>query len=100
MVEMEPERYELDAGAAYHFEPGRRQFLKSLGGGLVVALTLQDALAQQESGAGRRRGFGEAMPREIAAWLHIGQDGAVTVYTGKVEVGQNIRTSLSQVVAD
>src|SRR5262249_38602737 len=34
------------------------------------------------------------------AWLHIGEDSAITVYTGKVEVGQNIRTSLTQAVAE
>ena len=52
----------------------------------------------QESGGTRRAG--DAMPGEIGAWLHIGEDGRVTVYTGKVEVGQNIRTSLAQVVAE
>ena len=34
------------------------------------------------------------------AWIHIGEDGTVNVFTGKVEVGQNIRTSLSQIVAE
>ena len=43
---------------------------------------------------------GGNLPREIGAWLHIDQKGAVTVYTGKVEIGQNIRTSLTQVVAE
>ena len=42
----------------------------------------------------------EALPREISAWLHIGENGTVTSYTGKVEIGQNIRTSLSQAVAE
>ena len=37
---------------------------------------------------------------QVSAWIHIGEDGTVTVYTGKVEVGQNIRTSLSQMVAE
>src|SRR5262249_44504432 len=32
--------------------------------------------------------------------IHIGEDGKITVFTGKVEIGQNIRTSLSQVVAE
>ena len=36
----------------------------------------------------------------MSAWLHIGEDGIVTVYTGKVEVGQNARTSLTQAVAE
>ena len=34
------------------------------------------------------------------AWIHIGGDGRVTVFTGKVEMGQNIRTSLAQQVAE
>ncbi len=53
----------------------------------------------QESGGGRRRGGGGA-PSDINAWLHVGEDGTITVYTGKVEVGQNIRTSLTQAVAE
>jgi len=36
----------------------------------------------------------------IAAWVHILEDGSVSVFTGKVEVGQNIRTSLAQAVAE
>jgi isoquinoline 1-oxidoreductase len=91
----EPERYELDAGPGSPFSLTRRQFLKVLGGGVVVACVWKDALAQQEA-----RQFGQRMPEEIGAWLHIGEDGAVTVYTGKVEVGQNIRTSLTQIVAE
>jgi isoquinoline 1-oxidoreductase len=51
----------------------------------------------QESGRG---GDGESMPPDIAAWLHVAADGTVTVFTGKVEFGQDIRTSLTQAVAD
>ena len=36
----------------------------------------------------------------IAAWIHVRADGAVDVFTGKAELGQNIRTSLTQAVAD
>jgi len=53
-----------------------------------------------QSGAGQRPLSSEsAMPR-IGDWLHIDAEGMITVYTGKVEVGQNIRTSLAQVVAE
>ena len=53
--------------------------------------------AAQESG----HGFGgHELPQEISAWLHIAADGKVQVFTGKVEVGQNIRTSLAQQVAE
>jgi isoquinoline 1-oxidoreductase len=61
---------------------------------------LPPAIAQESGGARRRGGGGRSAPQDIGAWLHIGQDGLVTVYSGKAEVGQNIRTSLSQVVAE
>jgi nicotinate dehydrogenase subunit B len=94
---LEPERYELDAGPAYRFDVDRREFVKLLGGGLVVMVATATAPAQ-ESGA---RGGGAGLPpREIAAWLHVAADGIVTVYTGKVEFGQDIRTSLTQAVAE
>jgi len=95
---LEPERYELTAPAAYCFQIDRREFFKFLGTGILIVGLLKDANTSQESGASRRPD--ESLPKEISAWLHIGENGAVTVYTGKVEVGQNIRTSLSQCVAE
>src|SRR5580698_878086 len=97
MISFEPERYELLAGPAYNFPLDRRGFFKTLGGGIVVASFLASAEAQ-ESGGGRRGG--QSAPKEISAWLHIDLNGAVTAYTGKVEVGQNARTSLTQAVAE
>jgi nicotinate dehydrogenase subunit B len=97
---LEPERYELKAAPVYHFDLDRRDFFKFLGAGLLVVSALKHAGAVQESGGARRRGADDSVPKEIDAWLHIGEDGTVTVYTGKVEVGQNIRTSLSQAVAE
>jgi isoquinoline 1-oxidoreductase len=94
---LEPERYELDAPPLYRFHPSRRDLFRLLGGGIVVLLLVDGGEAQE---GGRRRGGGPEAPREVGAWLHIGEDGQVTVYTGKVEVGQNIRTSLTQVVAE
>ncbi len=107
----EPERYELwvtsvesegvsgavpDAAAGFPLT--RRQFCQALGAGLLVALFHKAGIGQ-ESGGGGRAGA-PPMPQELSTWLHIGEDGLVSVYTGKVEVGQNIRTSLSQVVAE
>jgi CO/xanthine dehydrogenase Mo-binding subunit len=67
-----------------------------MGGGLLVVAT-SPAGAAQESG---RQGPSGAASTDLAAWIHVGEDGRVTAYTGKVEIGQNIRTSLSQTVAD
>ena len=74
----------------------RRDFLKMIGGGLVVCLTPLPEFAQE---SGRAFG-GHELPKDVSAWIHIGSDGAVKVFTGKVEVGQNIRTSLAQAVAE
>jgi nicotinate dehydrogenase subunit B len=86
-----------EAGGRLHwFDVDRRNFLKVFGGGLVVGLCAPAALAQE---SGRARG-GRELPQDVAAWLHVAEDGRVTVFTGKVEMGQNIRTSLAQQVAD
>ncbi|HEX6823687.1 MAG TPA: molybdopterin cofactor-binding domain-containing protein [Candidatus Sulfotelmatobacter sp.] len=98
-IPIEPERYELRAAAPYRFDLDRREFFKFLGAGLVVVSVLKTAAVAQESGNNRAR-RGESLPNDIDAWLHIGENGKITVYTGKVEVGQNIRTSLSQAVSE
>jgi nicotinate dehydrogenase subunit B len=77
----------------------RRDFFAVLGGGIIVLLIADDSDAQ-ETGGGARRGMREQLPEQVGAWLHIGETGAVTVFTGKVEVGQNARTSLTQAVAE
>ncbi len=97
-VPFEPERYELSAAPPYRFDVDRRDFFKFLGSGVLVISILKPAMIAQESGGARRRG--DSLPREVAAWLHLGENGKVTVYTGKAEMGQNIRTSLSQAVAE
>ena len=95
----EPERYEFSAGPMYHFELARRDFFKFLGAGIAVFAVAKDSLAKQETAP--THGFHqEELPSDISAWLHIGEDGNVTAFTGKVESGQNIRTSLAQTVAD
>ena len=75
----------------------RRDFFALLGGGIVVLL--DDEIYAQETGGGPR-GAAPPVPLEIGAWLHVGETGVVTVYTGKVEVGQNARTSLTQAVME
>jgi isoquinoline 1-oxidoreductase len=83
-----------DAQGTLQFD--RRAFLKLFGGGLLIGLAPEVPWAQ-ESGGGFRR---HVLPKDISAWLHIGADSHVTIFTGKVEVGQNIRTSLAQQVAE
>jgi CO/xanthine dehydrogenase Mo-binding subunit len=94
---LEPERYELSEPRRYTFELERRDFMRLFGGGLVVMVAASDLLAQ-ESGRARPQGRGDTP--DLAAWLHIDEAGRAQVCAGKVEIGQNIRTSLSQTVAD
>ena len=85
-----------NASTRTSFQLDRRDFLKVLGGGLFICMTDLPDWAQ-ESG----HFFGRhELPKNISAWLHIAANNQVKVFTGKVEVGQNIRTSLAQQVAE
>jgi nicotinate dehydrogenase subunit B len=72
------------------WDVGRRDFLKYLGGGLVVAFTVGDRelLAQQRT------------PADFNGYLLIQEDGMVKLFTGKIEMGQGVVTSLAQMLAD
>ena len=96
---LEPERYELRSAAIHHFNLQRRDFFKVMGAGIAIFTVAVDAVAAPESGARRHNGD-QDQPKDISSWLHINNDGMVTVFTGKVEVGQNTRTTLAQSVAD
>jgi nicotinate dehydrogenase subunit B len=89
---------ELDFKDNMVFEPqSRREFLKLLGGGIFIFVSLGDwALAQE---AGRQRG-GRGLPSDFNAFLRIGEDGRVTCFTGKIEMGQGPITSLPQMLAE
>ena len=80
------------------FVTDRREFLKILGAGLFVFVTVGDEelLAQER----RRGGSGQRMPADFNAFLKIGEDGSVSCFTGKIEMGQGVITSLAQMLAD
>lgn len=71
----------------------RRAFIQALGGGLAVLVSLRPkALSAQD----RRRVY----PEDLNAYLHVGADGRVAVFTGKIEMGQGVMTSQAQMVAE
>jgi len=79
----------------------RRAFLVS-SGALVVSFALGSAgAAVQEAGGGKNPlpGSLEQDPM-LDAWIRIGSDGTITVFTGKAELGQGIKTALIQVAAE
>ena len=87
-----PEQYELMEKPLYRFTMNRRSFFEILGSGIAITFSLTGA-------AGKTLTDG-APEDQVAAWIHIGENGNVTIYSGKAEVGQNIRTSLAQIVAE
>jgi len=83
----------------------RRTFLKTLGAGLLIAVSApvshaQEAPASRPGRGGRGRRGGGGGPIDIAARVHIGQDGTITVMTGKVECGQGARGEITQAAAE
>jgi isoquinoline 1-oxidoreductase len=98
--QLEVERYELFEGTKYRFSFNRRQFLKAFSGGIALIVPMSNLIAQQEQGESGRNRANERVPDDIGAWIHIDESGMVSAFTGKVEIGQNIRTSLAQAVAD
>ena len=93
----EPERYEFRESPAYTFELNRRDFLRFGGAGILICIAAP-AFAQETAQGPRMTP--QPAPADVSGWLHIDEQGRITGYTGKVEIGQNIRTSLAQSVAD
>ncbi len=73
----------------------RRDFLKLLGGGIVIVVSVGDAEAFFQE-----RGRGGGYPSDFNAYLRIGEDGRVTCYTGKIEQGQGAITALPLLLAE
>ena len=76
----------------------RRTFAKGLGG-IVLAFSLDPSQMLGQSAAPPLPGSLNGN-RLLNAWLRINPDGTATVFTGKVELGQGILTSLAQIAAE
>ena len=73
----------------------RRGFLKVTGQGIFVMFTVDitELLARRSF---QTRGY----PTDFNAYLRIGEDGRITLFTGKIEMGQGVVTSLPQMLAE
>jgi CO/xanthine dehydrogenase Mo-binding subunit len=70
----------------------RRDFL-ALGGGLFIAFRFSDSAVLYAAETAPN-------PERLDAWLRIGQDESVKVFTGKVDIGMGVQTALMQIVAE
>jgi len=75
----------------------RREFLKLTGTGLLVMVAIEPILGQEPARLPTGR---QGYPTDLNAYVHIGADGRVTTFVGKVELGQGTMTSLPQLVAE
>jgi CO/xanthine dehydrogenase Mo-binding subunit len=73
------------------FTVDRREFFEIAGAGLLIAVTAPLSEAQ--------RG-GAAAAASLETRLHIGEDGVITILTGKVEEGQGALTELTMAAAE
>ncbi|HEV7618645.1 MAG TPA: molybdopterin cofactor-binding domain-containing protein [Burkholderiaceae bacterium] len=81
--------------------PARRIFLIQ-GAALTIGFSVAPALESyaQQPPAAKPLPISLKTNRMLDGWLRINPDGTLTVFTGKVELGQGILTALSQIVAD
>jgi nicotinate dehydrogenase subunit B len=79
-----------------HHGMPRRDFFKILGGGIFIFIRPWESLDLSAEPAVQARG----VPKDYNAFLRIAEDGGITCYTGKIEMGQGIITSLPQMMAD
>ncbi len=80
------------------FAMDRRRFLKTSGAGIFLFFKIRDVSFLTQEGPGRA--VLQGGPSDFNAYLKIGEDGRVSCYTGKIEMGQGIVTSLAQMIAD
>jgi nicotinate dehydrogenase subunit B len=89
-----------------HVILSRRHVLAGTGALVVSFCSPSRLLAQQARDAGREPGPGPQLPGSLKnnpfldSWIRIDADGTITVFTGKAELGQGIRTALLQVAAE
>lgn len=80
----------------------RRNFLKA-SGGLVVGFSLMTSNLAWAAGEAEAADTAHTNPHQASqldAWLAVHSDNTVTLFTGKVEVGNGVETGLAQYAAE
>jgi nicotinate dehydrogenase subunit B len=91
-----PKAANQDSGSAA-LAVSRRTFLKATGV-LIVGFSLADRLSLGGAPAVHAQ---QGVPaQQLDSWLAIADDGTVTLFTGKVELGTGVETALAQIAAE
>ncbi|MBP7569222.1 MAG: xanthine dehydrogenase family protein molybdopterin-binding subunit [Acidobacteria bacterium] len=90
-----PPQQQMKHDGALSFELDRRAFLKAAGSGLFILIPASSLAA-----LGQARGGQRSYPDDLNAYLRIGENGRVTCYSGKIEMGQANTTALAQMLAE
>src|SRR6267378_3174741 len=77
----------------------RRRVLAGTGA-LVVSFSLWDAFAQDQAAQAAKPPGSLATAPCLDSWIRIDADGAITVFTGKAELGQGFKTAFRQIAAE
>ena len=80
--------------------PSRREFLRRFSTGLLVWVVFRQAAGAEESEAAHPVTVRPKSTGDFNAFLHIDENGQVTCFTGKIEMGQGPITSLPQMLAE
>ena len=73
----------------------RRDFIKRLGGGIIIVMSISEFFK-----ANAEILQGSQMSEDMNVYLRIKEDGKVDCFTGKIEMGQGVITSLAQMLAE
>jgi nicotinate dehydrogenase subunit B len=84
----------------------RRDFVKLLGGGIIIFFSVESPAQPKPPAFGTAAPPGFGPPgmgggtSNLNAYLKIGEDGKITIFSGKIEMGQANTTALAQMAAE
>ncbi len=79
-----------------------RRSLLAGSGALIVSFSLSEAFAQDQAAPPPAPKPPGSLAKEpyLDSWIRIDSDGSITVFTGKAELGQGVKTAIQQIAAE
>src|ERR1043165_4676097 len=99
IISIPEDEHQIIEPVAFDFGLRRRTFVQLVATGLMIAVAPFPSTSQ-ETGGRRGGGRGGGGTRNVWERIHIGKDGVITLFAGKVEVGQGSRAEYAQAAAE